>query len=84
MSMAGFREHPGETVVLVAHTSHFEDITEVVRIISARKATSQEKERMSKIISYKLEELTELTDKQIVKLKHLAKRPDNEIDFRHP
>ncbi len=33
----------GETVVLVAHTSHFEDITEVVRIISARKATSQEK-----------------------------------------
>ncbi len=33
----------GETVVLVAHTTHFEDITEVVRIISARKATSQEK-----------------------------------------
>lgn len=29
--------------MLVAHTSHFEDITEVVRIISARKATSQEK-----------------------------------------
>ena len=33
----------GETVLLVAHTSYFDDIIEVIRIISARKATSQEK-----------------------------------------
>lgn len=33
----------GETVLLVAHTAHFEDSTEVIHIISARKATSQER-----------------------------------------
>ncbi len=36
---------------------------------------------MSKIIRYKLEELTELTDKQMAEIEALAKRPDNEIDF---
>ena len=32
-----------QVVVLVAHTSNFAEFTEVIRIISARKATSQEK-----------------------------------------
>ena len=36
---------------------------------------------MSKIVRYKLEELTELTDKQMAEIEALAKRPDNEIDF---
>lgn len=34
-----------EIVLLVAHTSHFEDTIEVIRIISARKASSQEKRK---------------------------------------
>ena len=33
----------GEIVLLVAHTSNFEDSTEIIRIISARNATAQEK-----------------------------------------
>lgn len=33
----------GQIVLLVAHTATFEDTTEIIRIISARKATAQEK-----------------------------------------
>ncbi len=33
----------GQIVLLVAHTSNFEDSTEIIRIISARNATAQEK-----------------------------------------
>ncbi len=32
-----------QMVILVAHTAQFDQFTEVIRIISARKATSQEK-----------------------------------------
>lgn len=33
----------GQMLILVAHTSNFKEFTEVIRMISARKATAQEK-----------------------------------------
>lgn len=36
---------PGAVIVLVAHTVRFDDQTEIIRLISARKATTHERRR---------------------------------------
>ena len=36
---------PGAVIVLVAHTVRFDDQTEIIRMISARKATTHERRR---------------------------------------
>jgi uncharacterized DUF497 family protein/uncharacterized protein (DUF4415 family) len=80
------RASGGVLLLLVAHTVREEVelrvFVAVVRIISARKATRGRGEVMpTKMVSYTLETLPELTEADLASLEALAARPDSEIDF---
>lgn len=71
----------GLLLLLVAHTIREDLDEEVIRIISARPATRKEGESMkTKMVSYTLETLPPLSEKDRTRLKALAARPDSEID----
>lgn len=72
-------------LLLVAHTiddvdEHGEPL-EIIRIISARRATPKEGESMGKDVSYTFETLPPLTDEQRQHLVRLAEMPPETIDL---
>lgn len=72
----------GQLILFVAHTV-VEREEEIVRIISARKASQPRGGNMkkSRIVSYTLEPGTPLTAKQKKEIKALSKMKDSEIDL---
>ena len=71
-------------LLLVAHTVRDDqDGSEIIRIISARRAEPKKRNAMSKMVHYEvdLNKLPPLTDEQQAELKVLSNKPDNEIDY---
>jgi uncharacterized DUF497 family protein/uncharacterized protein (DUF4415 family) len=70
----------GIIVILVAHSVRFESGTEVIRIISARKADKKRGVVMS-MVKHKRDNPTALTAQREDELKALAKKSDDDIDY---
>jgi len=75
----------GVLLLTVAHTvrEELEDgaLVDVIRIISARRATRKRDDAMkTRMVSYTLDKLPPFTKARRAKLKALAARPDSEID----
>ena len=70
----------GDAVLVVVHTAREEDQDEVIRLISARRATSKEQKVMTKLVRKTLAD-SPMTHARKRRLAQLAKQPDSEIDF---
>jgi uncharacterized DUF497 family protein len=70
----------GVVLLLVAHTARQEGQDEVIRLISARRATRKEKNVMAKLVRKTLAD-SPMTPARQRKLAQLAQRPDSEIDL---
>jgi uncharacterized protein (DUF4415 family) len=70
----------GVIVILVAHSVRFESGTEVIRIISARKADKKRGVVMN-MVKHKRDNPAALTAQREDELKALAKKADDEIDY---
>jgi len=71
----------GIVVRMVAHTVRDEGVDEIIRIISARRATRKECKRYEESRERKAFAEDRQSAKQKRRLKKLAQRPDSELDF---